>query len=262
MFETSSKNFRTQSTTPRAGCAPLRHAMALTTDPVLLVLHQHHSCAGAVGYWLRRNGYRLDIRRPPLGDPLPSDLSKHSGVIVFGGPMSANDETGSVRREINWLEAPLKQNTPFLGICLGAQMLTKVLGGKVQARSDGVVEIGYCDVQPTDAGKKLIREWPQKFFQFHNEGFSLPDGAVALAEGKLFPHNAYQYGAAAFAVQFHPEITELIIRRWSVHGAHMLKKKGAHKVERLLLDHLLYGNRQRAWLLAFMDMWTQLMRPH
>src|SRR6478735_9085627 len=59
--------------------------------PVLIVLHQETSTPGRVGNVLRALGYRLDIRRPRFGDPLPDTLEQHAGAVIFGGPMSAND---------------------------------------------------------------------------------------------------------------------------------------------------------------------------
>src|SRR4029079_15414325 len=91
--------------------------------PILIVLHQETSTPGRIGHALRQRGYRLHIPRPRFGDPLPSPLSEHDGAIIFGGPMSANDADEFIRREIDWLRVPLRENHPFLGICLGAQML-------------------------------------------------------------------------------------------------------------------------------------------
>src|SRR5690606_26997329 len=97
--------------------------------PVLVVLHQETSSPGRVGQMLQAMGHPLDIRRPVLGDPLPETLAHHAGAVVFGGPMSANDDEPYIRAEIDWLAVPLAENRPFLGICLGAQMLVKQLGG-------------------------------------------------------------------------------------------------------------------------------------
>ncbi|TIO41942.1 MAG: GMP synthase, partial [Mesorhizobium sp.] len=98
---------------------------------ILIVLHQETSSPGRVGHMLLEEGFDLDIRRPPLGEELPCTLDGHAGAVIFGGPMSANDQDEFVRRETEWLEIPLKENRPFLGICLGAQMLARYLGGRV-----------------------------------------------------------------------------------------------------------------------------------
>src|SRR6202043_216483 len=90
--------------------------------PALIVLHQETSTPGRIGNALRAVGRGLDIRRPRFGDPLPETLDGHAGAVIFGGPMSANDPDDFVRREIDWIAVPLREQRPFLGICLGAQM--------------------------------------------------------------------------------------------------------------------------------------------
>src|ERR1700676_4586388 len=94
---------------------------ATTSDlrPVLIVLHQETSTPGRVGNALRLLGYPLDVRRPRFGDPLPETMAEHSAAIIFGGPMSANDQDEFIRRETEWIGVPLKESKPFLGICLG-----------------------------------------------------------------------------------------------------------------------------------------------
>ena len=99
--------------------------------PVLLILHQEHSSPGRVGQTLAKLGYPLDIRRPRFGDPLPETMDDHAGAAIFGGPQSANDNEDFVRREIDWIGVPLRDKKPYLGICLGAQMLARHLGAPV-----------------------------------------------------------------------------------------------------------------------------------
>ena len=70
-------------------------------DPILIVMHQETSTPGRVGHALRKRGYALDMRRPRFGDALPDTLGEHAGAIIFGGPMSANDEDDFIRREID-----------------------------------------------------------------------------------------------------------------------------------------------------------------
>ena len=123
--------------------------------PILVVLHQETSTPGRVGQRLVKRGHALDIRRPPLGEQLPETLEGYDGAVVFGGPMSANDPDEYVKRETDWLSVPLKEDKPFIGICLGAQMLVNHLGGSVYAHEKGDVEIGWYDLEATQAGKEL-----------------------------------------------------------------------------------------------------------
>ena len=117
--------------------------IAPALNKLLVVLHQEQSTCGRIGYLLKRQGYELDVRRPRFGDDLPATMDEHAGAIFFGGPMSANDADGYVRREIDWINLPLKARKPFLGVCLGAQMLARCLGARVYAHPEGRTEIGY-----------------------------------------------------------------------------------------------------------------------
>jgi len=100
-------------------------------DPILIILHQELSSAGRVGLRLQAMGYALDIRKPRFGEALPTTMEQHSGCVIFGGPMSANDPDEYIKREIYWIAVPLKEDKPLLGICLGAQILVKHLGSEV-----------------------------------------------------------------------------------------------------------------------------------
>ncbi|MEO1702861.1 MAG: glutamine amidotransferase [Pseudomonadota bacterium] len=223
-----------------------------TRQPILVVLHQATSSPGRVGQLLQARGYPLDIRRPPLGDRLPETLESHSGAVVFGGPMSANDDEEHVKHETDWMAVPLAENKPFLGICLGAQMLVNHLGGSVQGRDDGLVEIGWYPLEATDAGEQLML-WPSMIYHFHKEGFSLPSGAVHLARSDAYPNQAFRYGENAWAVQFHAELTQIMMQRWAVKGAHRFDLPGAQMGKAHLEGRLLYDAPVRAWLDEFLD---------
>jgi GMP synthase (glutamine-hydrolysing) len=221
--------------------------------PVLIVLHQEMSTPGRVGHHLQARGFRLDVRRPALGDPLPETLAGHAGVVVFGGPMSANDETDFIRREIDWLTVPLKEARPFLGICLGAQMLARHLGAKVCFHPEGMVEVGYYPIRVTRAAHAVCNTWPSHVYQWHREGFDLPAGAQLLAEGDIFPVQAFRYGPAAYGVQFHAEVTHLMMCRWTARGHVRMEMPGAHPRAAHYADRPVYDPAIRRWLADFLD---------
>jgi GMP synthase (glutamine-hydrolysing) len=221
---------------------------------ILIVVHSETSTPGRIGLMLREKGFALDIRRPCLGDPLPQSLADHAGAVIFGGPMSANDSDEFVAREIDWIGVPLKENVPFLGVCLGAQMMSKHLGGRVGPHPDELVEIGYYPIAPTPAGAALC-PWPPVVYHWHREGFSLPQGAECLVTGQCFENQAYRYGASAFGIQFHPEVTRLMMHRWSVSGAHRFVLKGAQNGSEHLAGNLLHDAAVKAWLWGFLDLW-------
>ncbi len=223
---------------------------------VLIILHQECSTPGRIGRLLREQGLHLDIRRPRFDDPLPKTLADHAGVIVFGGPMSANDDDAWIRREIDWIGVALKEEKPFLGICLGAQMLARHLGHRVCAHPQGRVEVGYYPIDPTEHGLKLCdSRFPTRVYQWHREGFDLPNGAVLLAKGFDFEAQAFRYGPAAFGFQFHPEVTLPMICRWSARSRERLDYPGARPLHRHLGGWLRHDRTVARWSGAFLQSW-------
>jgi GMP synthase (glutamine-hydrolysing) len=222
--------------------------------PVLIVLHQETSTPGRVGNALRALGYRLDVRRPRFGDALPETLERHAGAVIFGGPMSANDPDEFIRREIDWIAVPLLEQRPFLGICLGAQMLAMQLGAHVAPHPQGRAEIGYYPILPTRAGLAICPHWPDRVYHWHREGFGLPFGTELLAEGTDFPVQAFQSGNC-FGLQFHPDVTYAMMHRWTTRGAERLELPGAHPRHQHFSDRACYDVAERAWLMRFLDGW-------
>jgi GMP synthase (glutamine-hydrolysing) len=221
---------------------------------VLLVLHQETSSPGRIGMLLQEMGYALDIRRPVLGHELPQTMADHAGAVIFGGPPSANDADAYIRREIDWIGAPLAENKPFLGICLGAQMLVKHLGGEVKANDKGLVEIGYYPIRPTNEGARLM-DWPAMVYQWHREGFSTPCGCTQLATGEEYPNQAIRCGEKAFGVQFHTELTFAMLNRWTTRGAHRFDLPGAQGRKAHIEGRYLYDAAVRQWLVDFLNLW-------
>jgi GMP synthase (glutamine-hydrolysing) len=168
--------------------------------------------------------------------------------------MSANDSDDFIRREIDWIGVPLQEGKPFLGICLGAQMCAKHLGGKVFRHAGGHAEVGYYPVRPTEAGLAVVETWPDCVYQWHREGFDLPPGAELLAEGDLFEVQAIRAGPA-FALQFHPEVTHAMMYRWMVRGQDRLDLPGARPRQTHFDDRAVYDYSARAWLSVFLERW-------
>lgn len=222
--------------------------------PILVILHQEHSTPGRVGLRLQARGHALDIRRPRFGDPLPATLAEHAGAVVFGGPMSANDGEDYIRRETEWMEVPLVENAPFLGLCLGAQLLARHLGAAVRSDAQGRVEIGYYGITPTEAGSRLM-PWPDRVHQFHREGFDLPAGANLLATGEVFPNQAFAYGMSVFAIQFHIELTMAMVGRWTGRIGERAKLPGAQDAAEHLAGRALHDWKTATFLESFLDHW-------
>ena len=253
------------SPSAKTGLSSLRDGLPVVAEspplvptllPVLVILHQETSTPGRIGNALRALGHPLDIRRPRFGDALPTTLEQHAGAVIFGGPMSANDTDDFVRREIDWIAVPLREQRPFLGICLGAQMLARQLGARVAPHRCGRAEIGYYPIRPTPAGLKICPDWPEEVYHWHREGFELPAGTELLAEGNDFPVQAFRIHHA-FGFQFHPDVTTAMMHCWTTRGAGHLDMPGAHPPHQHFAGRACYDVIERAWLEHFLDDWLR-----
>ena len=224
-------------------------------EKILVIVHQATSNPGLVGQQLQERGYELDIRIPSIDDELPQTMDNHEAAIVFGGPMSANDDRSlpHICTELNWIPIALESRKPFLGICLGAQLLARVLGAKVTPHPEGIREIGYFPIQATSAGKELAPL--QYVYHWHQEGFEIPAGAVRLAEGETFVNQAFRYGETAYGLQFHPEITREMMQFWTTVAADQLSLPGAQPQSQQLQEQTLYGEQGKHWLEQFLSVW-------
>ena len=226
---------------------------------ILCIVHQKHSRTRRVGRFLKRKGYELDVRRPCLGHPLPEHLDDHAGVVIFGGPQSAyeHDKFDFIRRELDWMPTALESQTPFLGICLGCQMLAQVLGGRVHTHPDGLFEVGYYPVYPTEAGAEIFGKVAVVHaYQWHKDGFEVPDSATVLAKGERFENQAFRYGQSAYGIQFHPELTPSTMELWSGF-ANKRGVLGAQPIEEMKVTRDAHDYKVRRWLDGFLDQWLE-----
>jgi len=222
--------------------------------PVLVIMHGEASSAGRIGLALQGRGHGLDVCKPRFGSTLPETLEHHAGVIVFGGPMSCNDPDDYIKREIDFTGTALREGKPYLGVCLGAQMLAKHLGKEVRRHAQAKVEIGYYPVAATEAGQAL-GPWPAEVYQWHREGFELPAGSTRLAEGRVFENQAFSYGNSCLGLQFHPEITYGLINRWTVVAKDWTGNDGAQPRHDQLRAHLLNAPTVASWFESLLDSW-------
>jgi len=168
--------------------------------------------------------------------------------------MSANDgrDMPGIGAELDFIPVALESGKPFLGICLGAQLLAKALGARVTKHPEGLAEIGYSRIAPTTEGMAYL-DGPMMVYEWHREGFDLPRGATLLAEGTVFPNQFFRYGDHAFGMQFHPEVTGEKIEQWTLRSAERLKLPGAQPREAHLSGFAQYDGTINRWIQCFMD---------
>ena len=186
----------------------------------LLITHGENPPQDFVSQHLRELGYATQWIRPRDGHPLPdfdaSDPAAHYAlVVVYGGPqlLSAAADYPYLEQETAWVRDWVEAGGRLLGICLGAQLLARAFGGEVRPHAQGQVEVGFYEVEPSGVCSHFMTV-PKQVYQWHREGYSLPSGAERLATSAVFPEQAFCLGARALGLQFHPEVTQKMMRRW------------------------------------------------
>ena len=222
---------------------------------VLFILHQKTSVSGDVGKKFKQRGFVAEIVRPPLGDILPNNLSKYSAVVIFGGQMSVNDDEEFIKNEIKWMKNVIDSKIPFLGICLGAQILAKYLGCEVVKNKNDLAEIGFFEIKPVGEGNQIFKN-QNIFYQFHTEGFDIPITCQLLAKGDIFKNQAFKY-ENCYALQFHPEVNFPVHLRWLflvlLKKPKILFQKGSQNLFKQLKLRFKYNKSISLWLDSFLD---------
>ncbi len=184
----------------------------------LLLQHLQIEPAAIIGEMIEEAGHRIEPVRMDRGEPVPQSLSGFDGVVVMGGPMSANDTHLSfVADEIELLREAIKVDLPVLGLCLGAQLLARAAGAEIV--TSPVRELGWYPVLRTrySAGDPIFRALDDDglmVFQWHGETFTLPDSATLVATHTDVPQQAFRIGSSQYGLQFHIEVDEPIIESW------------------------------------------------
>jgi len=180
---------------------------------------QHIRCEppGIFSDMLTTHGIAIETIELDEGGELP-DWREVDLVLAMGGPMGAHDEAEHpwLAVEKRWIAAALRAGVPYFGVCLGAQLLAASLGAPVHTGQ--IPEVGVLPVTVAAAGRDdpvlgvLGGEFPA--LQWHGDTFGIPAGAVRLAGSAAYPNQAFRFGNAAYAVQFHIEVTDHMLAEW------------------------------------------------
>tara|TARA_R110002096_G_scaffold117236_3_gene254142 strand:- start:3391 stop:4143 length:753 start_codon:yes stop_codon:yes gene_type:complete len=185
---------------------------------ILVFQHVPYEPLGTLDPLLKAAGFRIryvNFGREPESRP---NIDGYEALIILGGPMNSDqiDAYPNLLTEMEIIREAVDKNKSVLGICLGAQLLAKALGGSV-ARNQRR-EIGWYDVALTEAGHDdpvLAKFSPvQQVFQWHEDGISLPDSAVHLARSDASQVQAFRYGEHVYGFQFHLEVDTSLVERW------------------------------------------------
>jgi GMP synthase (glutamine-hydrolysing) len=216
------------------------------TKKFLVIVPENAAPPALIGEALLELGHHYDAVYPidrfasqsPLSYPgLPAAPGDYAGLVMMGGPMSANDtaDHAFLEESMALIRSFDVARKPVLGVCLGAQVIARAYGGEVFRL--GGLEAGYVGMRRTAeaAADPVFRNLPESFSAFHTHYDAvrnIPEATI-LATGGMSAVQAFRVGTATYGVQFHPEATIDIARDW-------VRKFGAVfcKDEPRLITHL------------------------
>lgn len=190
---------------------------------ILVVKNITREGPGLIAGFAAEAGIELTVCDLSAGEELPV-IDCYGGLLVLGGPMSANDEGNHIPYELEYIRKAVSSGVPYLGICLGLQLLVKALGGKVVKNT--VQETGFTGpdgeyflAELTEEGRKdpltaglSLRE---RVFQLHGETVVPVNGMAKLARGKFCEHQIVRAAEKAWGIQCHFELTGDMLTEWA-----------------------------------------------
>ena len=189
---------------------------------ILILQHIKIEDPGYIKDLMLADGLNLITIELDEGEKIPNDLTKYDGMLCMGGPMDTYME-----KEYSWLVEEKKRikefvvnlKKPYLGFCLGCQLLGEVVGGKVVKSNPA--EIGMMDINFTDNKKKdiLFSKFPDniKSLQWHSyevQGVDKNPDITLIASSPITKYQIFKYQDHAYGIQFHIEIKDTTVNEW------------------------------------------------
>lgn len=164
---------------------------------------------GRIAAWAAERGHAL-TRTALYDGEVPPALGDFDLLVVVGGPMSIHEHRTHpwLAVEKRFLAEAIRERKPILGICLGAQLLADVLGGKVFQNSEK--EIGWFPVRMLDRSPPFAA-FPERLtvMHWHGDTFTIPGGARRVAESDACANQAFVHGDRVVGLQFHIELEKV-----------------------------------------------------
>ena len=192
----------------------------------------HHLDPPVLGFArpvLEASGWDVSHHSPYRGEQLPPP-AEIDGAIVFGAEQSVRDLDSDpvMQAEAAWLAEAVERELPVLGICFGAQLMARALGGCVERLPRRMLTWDPLTPTAAAAGDPLLGDLPEgaRALQWNEDGFEPPPGAVELVRRTTPSCQAFRAGGAAWGVQFHPDVDASALEQWYAEWGEVLAQAG------------------------------------
>lgn len=191
--------------------------MRVDVKPILILQHVECEPPGLWADFIRESGHPSRTVKLHEGQALPAP-EEFSRILCLGGPMNVDEDQRYpfLPAEKRLIRQAARSGLPYFGICLGAQLLARALDAAVYKAPCEEVGWDLVDREPRVPDAVFGPELGGKLqvFQWHGDTFDVPEGAVRLHSGERVPNQSFRWGSSAYAIQFHVEVQEDLLRRW------------------------------------------------
>ncbi len=190
---------------------------------ILIVKNHSSEGPGLLETVLTENKLRYNLIDLDQGDDFPP-AENYGALVVLGGPDSANDKVRKMEHQLKRISEALAAQIPYIGICLGLQVLIKAAGGEVV--QSPVKEVGFIDPEGDNYRIKLTQKGirdplfkglqnPFDVFQLHGETVQLTSNMILLGVGRHCRNQVVKVGTNAYGIQCHFELTSQMLNAWA-----------------------------------------------
>jgi GMP synthase-like glutamine amidotransferase len=187
---------------------------------------------GSIKEWAEINGHVISYTFFYQADHVLPEINDFDVLLVMGGPLNVDEEDiyPWLKTEKAFIEQVIKIGKKCIGICLGAQLISRALGENVYPNPEK--EIGFFPVSFTENAisnpffSHFINPYP--VMHWHGDTFDLPSSAILIASSKVCPNQAYIIGSSILCIQFHPEMNQQIMDDLLFHEGQELEEGGEY----------------------------------
>ena len=189
---------------------------------ILVLQHINIEDPGYIKDLMIKDGVNITTIELDEGEKIPNKLNFFDGMLCMGGPMDTWMEKGYpwlIEEKKKIKEFVVELNKPYLGFCLGCQLLGEVIGGKVVKTNNP--EIGMLNVNFLDEKKKdiLFADFPEKITSLQWHSYEVQEleknkDVTLIASSNETKYQIFRYKNNAYGIQFHIEIKDTTVNDW------------------------------------------------